>query len=289
MTDLMLAELAGRQDGVVTRAQLRALGLSGDAIDGRLRAGRLFAVYRGVYAVGHEALADRGRVRAALLAAGVRAMASHWTAAFLHRLILTLPAVVHVTVPGRGGRSRPVLVIHETTRPAEPCRAQGFPVTAPLRTLQDLGFPERPTREALARNLILPEDVPGDATAPTRSELERRMLRLIRSAGLPEPLVNHPLGPYVIDFAWPEHGVLAETDGWATHGYRAAFERDRARDAHLASLGYVVLRFTWRQIREEPLWVAATVAATLSRGSRARARAPSRTGRARARPPSGRR
>ena len=101
------------------------------------------------------------------------------------------------------------------------------------------------------------------------------MLRLIRAAGLPEPLVNHPLGPYVIDFAWPEHGVLAETDGWATHGYWAAFERDRARDAHLTALGYVVLRFTWRQIAEEPVRVAATLTAALSRGSRALSRAPS--------------
>jgi len=78
----------------------------------------------------------------------------------------------------------------------------------------------------------------------------------------------------VIDFAWPEHGVLVETDGWATHGYRAAFERDRARDAQLASRGYVVLRFTWRQIVEEPMRVAATIAATLSLRSPARARAP---------------
>ena len=101
------------------------------------------------------------------------------------------------------------------------------------------------------------------------------MLRLIRAAALPAPLVNHPVGPYVIDFAWPDHGVLVETDGWATHGYRAAFERDRARDAHLAALGYVVLRFTWRQIAEEPMRVAATLAATLSRRSRARARSPS--------------
>ena len=114
------------------------------------------------------------------------------------------------------------------------------------------------------------------------------MLKLIRIAGLPEPLVNHPVGPYVIDFAWLDHRVLVETDGWATHGYRAAFERDRARDANLATLGYVVLRFTWRQLTGEPMRVAATLAAALSRGSAALGRAPARTRRAGARPPSGR-
>jgi very-short-patch-repair endonuclease len=268
-----IAALAGRQDGVVTRAQLLSLGVSGHAIDRRLRAGELLRVHWGVYAVGHGVLSDRGRIRAALLAVP-RAVGSHRTAAWLHKLILTLPAVLELTVNGRGGRSRPGLVIHEATRPVPMQRRQGFPVTEPLRTLQDLQFPERPTREALARRLIRPEDVPG-GPAPTRSELERRMLRLIRAAALPEPLVNHAIGPYVIDFAWPEHGVLVETDGWATHGYRAAFERDRARDAHLAAIGYVVLRFTWRQVAEQPIQVAATIAATLSRGSRAPARAPS--------------
>jgi very-short-patch-repair endonuclease len=165
-------------------------------------------------------------------------------------------------------------VIHETTRPTAFEWIGGFPATTVIRTLQDLGFPERPTREALARGLVRPEQVPG-GPAPTRSALERRMLRLIRHAGLPRPLVNHPLGPYVIDFAWLEPSVLVETDGWATHGYRAAFERDRARDAQLASRGYVVLRFTWLQLVEEPVRVAATIAATLSRRSPARARAPS--------------
>jgi very-short-patch-repair endonuclease len=56
-----------------------------------------------------------------------------------------------------------------------------------------------------------------------------------------------------------------ETDGWAAHGHRAAFERDRARDAELAAGGYVVLRFTWRQVRDEPLLVATRVAQTLAR------------------------
>ena len=274
MSDHAIAAIAARQDGVVTRAQPLAAGVSSTGLERRVAAGRLFAVYRGVYAVGHAALTDRGRIRAALLVAGRRGGTSHGTAAFLRSLIPTLPAVVDLTVHGRGGRSRPGLNIHETTRPTAFEWIGGFPVTQALRTLKDLGFPDRATREALARGLVRPEEVPG-GPAPTRSALERRMLRVIRAAGLPRPLVNHRLGAYVIDFAWPEHGVLVETDGWATHGYRAAFERDRAGDAQLASRGYVVLRFTWRQIVEEPLRVAATIAATLSRRSPARARAPS--------------
>jgi len=54
-----------------------------------------------------------------------------------------------------------------------------------------------------------------------------------------------------------------ETDGRATHGTRQAFEGDRARSAELTIMGYRVLRFTWRQLTEQPGWVAQTVLAAL--------------------------
>ena len=57
-TDLAVARLATRQDGVVNRSQLAALGLSRRAIEHRLHTGRLIGVHRGVYAVGHTALTD---------------------------------------------------------------------------------------------------------------------------------------------------------------------------------------------------------------------------------------
>src|SRR5687767_4040372 len=54
--DRAIARLATRQDGVVERRQLVALGVSAAAIDHRVRTGRLILLYRGVYTVGHEAL-----------------------------------------------------------------------------------------------------------------------------------------------------------------------------------------------------------------------------------------
>jgi very-short-patch-repair endonuclease len=53
--------------------------------------------------------------------------------------------------------------------------------------------------------------------------------------------------------------VIVETDSFSHHGTRSAFESDRARDARLQALGYRVLRFTYRQVREEPRAVAATL------------------------------
>ena len=247
---------------MVSRRQLLEMGLSVEAIRHRIASGRLFPVYRGVYAVGHPALSDRDRIVAGLLAAGPQAVASHWAAAYLDDLTPTLPAVVDVTTTGHARRSRPTLRIHETSGPIETRRRQGIPLTAPLRTLADLGFPHGLVGDALAKRLIRPEDL-GPGREPTRSKLERRLLPLIGQAGLPRPLVNHRIGPYRADFVWPDQRVIVETDGFATHGHRAAFEEDRARDAALQAAGYVVLRFTHRQITRQPMRVVAQLAAVL--------------------------
>jgi very-short-patch-repair endonuclease len=54
-----------------------------------------------------------------------------------------------------------------------------------------------------------------------------------------------------------------ETDGAATHLTPTAFEEDRRRDAALAVAGLRVVRFTWRQITQDPRAVDATVRALL--------------------------
>ncbi|MDR0592427.1 MAG: endonuclease domain-containing protein, partial [Bifidobacteriaceae bacterium] len=39
-----------------------------------------------------------------------------------------------------------------------------------------------------------------------------------------------------------------EVDGWAAHGSRPAFQRDRIRQNALINAGYRILRFTWDDI-----------------------------------------
>ena len=60
---------------------------------------------------------------------------------------------------------------------------------------------------------------------------------------------------------------MVETDGWQAHGHRRAFESDRARDAELHAAGYVVLRFTWRQVIHETLLVTVRIAQVLARAT----------------------
>jgi hypothetical protein len=248
-----MAELAGRQWGVVSLAQLRAAGLSDDAVQRRVEAGRLHRLHRGVYAVGHTVLKREGRWLAAVLACGAGAVLSHRSAAAHWALLQSEATRTDVTTPH-----------------------QGIPITSVARTLLDLAATVRPDRleralaqaehlelydhraitELLARsNGHRGQKALTEATALepklTRSEWEVRLLKLVRAAALPEPLVNLSLAApdhprLEVDFCWPSHRLVVETDGWESHRTRAAFEADRRRDAALQADGYRVVRFTWR-------------------------------------------
>ncbi len=76
--------------------------------------------------------------------------------------------------------------------------------------------------------------------------------------GLPAATFHPIVAGYEVDFRVDDTPVVIETDGWSTHGLdREQFERDREKDAVLRSLGYVVCRFTWRQVVTRPSWTAA--------------------------------
>ena len=77
--------------------------------------------------------------------------------------------------------------------------------------------------------------------------------------------MNTGIGEYEVDFLWPRQRVIVETDSHRHHGTRAAFERDRERDARLTAAGYRVVRFTWRQVIEQPAFVAGVILSLLER------------------------
>jgi predicted transcriptional regulator of viral defense system len=135
--DEQLAALAGGQHGVVARAQVRALGLSASGVDHRVQRGALHVVHRGVYAVGHPALAPDGLRMAAVLACGPDAALSHVSAGALLGLRRTTSVLFDVTARTRA--SRPGLRVHRAALdPRDTGTVRGVPVTAPARTLIDL-------------------------------------------------------------------------------------------------------------------------------------------------------
>ncbi len=91
------------------------------------------------------------------------------------------------------------------------------------------------------------------------NQFERRFLALCRRHSIPVPRTQQVIGPYTVDFVWPKPRLIVETDGFEDHGTRTGFEADRARDAWLTAQGYRVVRFTWRQLRNDPTRVVATL------------------------------
>jgi len=280
--DRLIGDLASRQYGIVARSQLLRMGIGPGAIETRVRKHYLHRLHRGVYAVGHLALVPLAREMAAVLACGAGAAVSHHSAAVVWRL---LPAgddtEIDVTVTAMGRGRRPGLRIHRSRRlsPSDVRHLRGLPVTAPWRTLIDLAAVARPrelelaTHEAMARRLInarrlaadldryrgrrglsrLKELLESDEPRTlTRSQAEERFLALVRAADLPAPEVNVRIHGHEVDFFWREHGLVVEIDGFQYHSSRAAFERDRRRDAELQSHGLRVLRITWRRLVDAP-------------------------------------
>ncbi len=279
---------------MVTRAQLLRIGLNAGAIDHRLASARLHAIYRGVYLVGHAVPVEGARELAAVLACGRGAVLSHRSAASLWRLVPNAATTIDITVVGRKCASRRGIRVHCVAALGwrDVRKLGGIPVTAPARTILDLAAVVTPreleravaegyTRRLAPRNQLLSLLArvgarPGvgalrallDADrgpSLTRSEAEERLLALIRAAELPAPELNVRVGPHEVDFLWRGQKVIVEVDGFRFHSSRAAFERDRKRDADLAARGFRVVRVTWRQIVDRPEAVIARIAVVLER------------------------
>jgi very-short-patch-repair endonuclease len=300
--DWVIAEIAGGQHGLVTRAQLREAGHHAGVLHRRLQSGYLRRLHRGVYQVGPVAM-PLARVMAAVLAcsggrgaARAGAAASHHSAAALWQLPpgASLNGPVEVLVPGLARGRYAGVRAHRAGRLGadETTRLEGIPVTTPARTLLDLAagtalrdferLVAHADREGLAQQGALASllarhplhrgaralrsvlALPGGPQF-TRSEAEARLLALFRRGGLPSPASNTRVASYEVDFLWRAERLVVEVDGFAFHSSAQAFERDRRRDAALTAAGFRVVRFTWRQLVDEPESVLVTVARTLWR------------------------
>jgi hypothetical protein len=284
----VVAELAARQWGVVSRAQLRRLAVPGATVDYWVATRRLLVVHRGVYAPGHRALRAEGHRLAAVLACGAGAVLSHRSAAAHWGLLATEQTRIDVTAP-RSRDGVPGIRLH-TSRSLDArdtTTREGIPITTIARTLLDLAatVPEGRLERALAQAERLQlydhcaitdllarssghrgKGALARATRQTphltRSELEVAFRKLVHRAGLPEPLGNFildaPDHPRLeVDFYFPTRNLVVEIDGWDTHKTKAAFKRDRRKDAALTSAGYRVMRFTYEDVVYEPDTVVA--------------------------------
>lgn len=287
--DAELARRAGRLR-VMSLADLMTAGLTEDAIRHRVDQGRLQRLWTGIYLVGpnppHPLSLAHGAVKSCAQPAWVT---DRW-GTFVHGFadMPQLPVDVVVTSGSRHGRPGKVQVrrasrVETTTRWGIPVVTPAWAIigsaaTATTHELETLiaqaqvkgAMTEQQLRAALDRagrrcgaKKIL--QILTDAPGLTLSEAERILRRLLRQAGLPQPITNHPIGRYRADFAWPDHGLVVEYDGFSTHAHRKAFHHDRRRNAEVTAKGWSVMQVTAAQLRNEPLAVIARIAEALAR------------------------
>jgi hypothetical protein len=154
--DRVIANIARRQHGVVSTAQLRGAGIGANAQTVRIKTGRLHLVHRSVYAVGHSNLTFEGRCMAAVLALGESAAVSHRSAAALWGMLKPHSGPIDVTVPGDGGRrKRRGIEVHRSSTliAGVSLLRDGIRTTKAARTLQDLHrcAPDETYRRAVRR------------------------------------------------------------------------------------------------------------------------------------------
>jgi very-short-patch-repair endonuclease len=302
--DVRIARLAERQHGVFSRAQALGAGSSPRSIEGRLASARWQVVHRGVYRIAGAPLVFEGRALAAVLAVGHCALASHGTAAVLLKLESCIAdESFHVSVADRRRIYVAGVKVHvpRTLRPQDRTQIGVIPITTAARTLLDISGSLAPVTlelvldDAIRRGLINPKRLlshlrarPNNgrcgvvrltslleervARPATGSGQETRFARLLRRAGLPDPMMQYEIrdqdGAFVarVDFAYPHVRLAIEIDGYAHHSGRQQFEHDRRRQNRIVQLGWTPLRFSPRSLAERPTEVVATITRALASG-----------------------
>lgn len=269
------------QGGVFSRRQALEAGASESSIDRALRSGRINRQTRGVYRIAGAPLSRVAQMHAAIAGAGSPRWISHLTAAELHGLATPRSDLVEITRRQNAPRLvRPGVLDHsaKVLPDTDLTVVSGIPATSVARTLIDcsehLNRRELATAvdDALRRKLVSIEDVAASlqrlgrysgrkrvrdirkividrsAVAGVESLLEARVLRAIKRAGLPLPETQYwvEIGghKYRLDFAYPQHMIALEADGYAYHSSQSKFEADRTRDNRLRLAGWTVLHFT---------------------------------------------
>ncbi len=192
------------------------------------------------------------------------------------------PVCVTISAGDRSARPGLRVVRAQPLDPGDVMTIERIPVTTPARAILEIAALvsfdelERACAESHARRLAREPELRdqiarnpgrrgtvnlgklldrGTRPAQTRSKLERRLLKLIRSSELPEPETNQWVGEFNVDVLWREQRVIVEADSYAFHSHSKPWARDLRKSNVLQLQGYRVLRFTWHDVTTRPEWV----------------------------------
>lgn len=285
-------QVATEQGGFITRSQLERLGWSSGSIHRAIHSGTLTIFAEGIFQMipmeGEESL-----VRGAALALP-DAVVSHGSAARLWGFPYVQRLPKAVSVHHRTTHRFPDVVVRRTLDLVSHHRTQlrGLPITTPARTCVDLAADLHinhldsvidgilvgriATYEELAAigleigrrgrpgtvNFRTTLSVRGDGSMAKSTVLERLGHSVLRRFGLPEPVAQFPIPWDPIrrfDDAYPEVAIALEWDSRRWHSAMSQMAHDRARDREALLNGWVLLRFTWHDLKQRPEVVAAQI------------------------------
>jgi hypothetical protein len=272
----VIAQIAARSHGVVTRLELLAAGISPGEVRNRVERGLLIPIHRGVYRAGHTAPSREADYTAAVKACGDGALLAGRAAAHLWGLLKGPPPQPEVLAPTE--RRAPGITVRRGRRNHEDAtRCRGIPVTTVPRTLVDLAssLPVVALGRACHEAGVLHETTPAQVeavldrrpTSPgaaslrrilhgdervTLSRLESLFLVRLREAELPLPETNRPASGRRVDCRWPQQRLTVELDGYRYHRSRHAWGQDRQREREARARGDEFRRYTYADVIEDP-------------------------------------
>ena len=279
---------AGKQGFVVTTRQLAGLGLTRSAVRAAIRRGAWTAVGRGLIAPLRTddddpppSLATRRR-HAFDATGSVLVRADHTisgsSAAILHGLpTLTVPDLAELTETQTEvmGRRVPAHVFSARLGKHAVMRWFGAPVTTIARTIVDQARHSRrnglmAADAALRERLISREQVGGaladaagwpwvrqarqicELASPFAASALESVVRLaLHDAGFPPPQLQFGIGPFWVDFCWPDRRLVVEADGGGKYAAHGAFQREKRREHYLHVRGWRVERVMWSDVLYE--------------------------------------
>lgn len=294
-----LAALAASQESLLSDADFARHDVPSRTVRRWSDEGRLIRAHPRVWRIGGAPATFLSRLRAAVMAAGAEAAASHRSAAALWGL--SDPEVVEITVPYERRIPLAGVVVHRSLdlADAKVVSRAGVPVTDPMRTVIDCGavLPDHEVADLLERALtarLFPIAAIERANAAIakrgrrgsgvirrvldrrallaevpESLLEVRMASLMARAGLPPATFQHAVRVagrrYRLDFAYPDLLIAIEVDGWAKFATPAGAGLVLERQNALVNQGWLVVRFTWSDVVRRPHYVAKSIAAAIDR------------------------
>jgi very-short-patch-repair endonuclease len=287
--DARCARIARGQFGVLSRRQAMSAGMTEAMIRRRLASGRWSLVHPSVYRICGAPVSTLQQMMAAQLYGGMGAIVVGRSAAAVWKLEGAQPVPVEIAAQRQLTAFAPNVIARRwgSLEPCDITGLSGLAVTNRVRTLIDMCASVRERTLDIALDQVLRAeprslsrlvkrmedlrsarlrgirvlrqlvDQRNPDRAMTESALETLVRRWLAEYGFPEPVLQYSIdlpeyGRARLDFAYPDKLIGIEADSYVWHSSREAFERDRARNSELSSLGWIIIQTTAREIEKYP-------------------------------------